>query len=89
MPEPVRIPVATARPYDVVVGRGLLGELTAQLADASKIALIHPPTLTTTAEAIRDELGAAGLDAHRVEFPDAVDGKALTVASFGGEVLGR
>ncbi|WP_206788736.1 3-dehydroquinate synthase [Amycolatopsis sp. MtRt-6] len=87
--DPVRIPVATAQPYDVVVGRGLLGDLVEHLADASKIALIHPPTLTTTAEAIRDELNAAGLDAHRVEIPDAEDGKALTVAGFCWEVLGR
>ncbi|MET8996635.1 3-dehydroquinate synthase [Amycolatopsis sp. NPDC004169] len=89
MSDPVRIPVATAQPYDVVVGRGLLGDLTEHLAGASKIALIHPPTLTTTAEAIRDELAAAGLDAHRVEIPDAEDGKALTVAGFCWEVLGR
>jgi 3-dehydroquinate synthase len=87
--DPVRIRVATASPYDVVVGRGLLGELTTQLADASKIALIHPPTLTTTAEAVREELAAAGLDAHRVEIPDAEDGKAFGVASFCWEVLGR
>ncbi|MER6872405.1 3-dehydroquinate synthase, partial [Amycolatopsis sp. NPDC000673] len=40
--QPVRIRVATAQPYDVLVGRGLLGELTEQLADASKVALIHP-----------------------------------------------
>ncbi|MER6797323.1 3-dehydroquinate synthase, partial [Amycolatopsis mediterranei] len=89
MSDPVRIPVATAQPYDVVVGRGLLGDLTGHLADASKIALIHPPTLTATAEAIRDELTAAGLEAHRVEIPDAEDGKALTVAGFCWEVLGR
>ncbi|EMD29031.1 3-dehydroquinate synthase [Amycolatopsis azurea] len=89
MTEPVRITVNTPKPYDVVVGRGLLGELTEQLTGASKVALIHPPTLTTTAEAIRDELAAAGIDAHRVEIPDAEDGKALTVASFCWEVLGR
>jgi 3-dehydroquinate synthase len=89
MTDPVRIQVKTGTPYEVVVGRGLLGELTEVLADASKVALIHPPTLTTTAEAIRDELVAAGLDAHRVEIPDAEDGKALTVASFCWEVLGR
>ncbi|MGW7536724.1 3-dehydroquinate synthase [Amycolatopsis sp. NPDC054798] len=87
--QPVRIRVATAQPYDVLVGRGLLGELTEQLADASKVALIHPPTLTATAEAVRDELAAAGLDAHRVEIPDAEDGKAFSVASFCWEVLGR
>jgi 3-dehydroquinate synthase len=89
MTEPVRIQVKTGTPYEVVIGRGLLGELTEVLAGASKVALIHPPTLTATAEAIRDELVAAGLDAHRVEIPDAEDGKALTVASFCWEVLGR
>jgi 3-dehydroquinate synthase len=89
MTDPVRITVKTAKPYEVVIGRGLLGELTEVLADATKVALFHPPTLTATAEAIREELIAAGLDAHRVEIPDAEDGKALTVASFCWEVLGR
>ncbi|WP_298179938.1 3-dehydroquinate synthase [Saccharomonospora sp.] len=89
MNEPVRIPVRTAQPYDVVVGRGLLGELTETVRDASRVAIIHPPTLTTTAEAVRGELAEAGLDAHRVEIPDAEDGKALTVADFCWEVLGR
>jgi 3-dehydroquinate synthase len=89
MTDPVRIPVKTDRPYEVLIGRGLLGELTETLRDASRVALIHPPTLTSTAEAIREELAGAGLDAHRVEIPDAEDGKALTVASFCWEVLGR
>ncbi|WP_116049224.1 3-dehydroquinate synthase [Amycolatopsis palatopharyngis] len=89
MNDPVRIEVATDRPYQVVVGRGLLGELTDTLRDASSVALIHPPTLTTTAEAIRAELAEAGLDAHRVEIPDAEDGKALSVAGFCWDVLGR
>ncbi|WP_199433171.1 3-dehydroquinate synthase [Qaidamihabitans albus] len=89
MTEPVRIEVKTAQPYQVVVGRGLLGELTEVVRDASRIAVIHPPTLTTTAEAIRAELAGAGLDAHRVEIPDAEEGKAFSVASFCWEVLGR
>ncbi len=89
MSEPVRIPVRTARTHDVVVGRGLLGELTESVRDASAIAILHPPTLTTTAEAVRSELTDAGLDAHRVEIPDAEDGKALSVADFCWEVLGR
>ncbi|HVW41498.1 MAG TPA: 3-dehydroquinate synthase [Amycolatopsis sp.] len=89
MTEPIRIAVKTARPYDVVIGRGLLGDLTEAVRDASKVALIHPPTLAATAEATRDELVAAGIDAHRVEIPDAEDGKALPVASFCWEVLGR
>ncbi|MFD4248735.1 3-dehydroquinate synthase [Amycolatopsis thermoflava] len=89
MTDPVRIEVRTARPYPVVVGRGLLGELTEAVKGASSVAIIHQPTLTTTAEAVRDELNAAGLDAHRVEIPDAEDGKALSVAGFCWEVLGR
>ncbi|WP_216216383.1 3-dehydroquinate synthase [Amycolatopsis aidingensis] len=89
MTDPVRVPVRTERPYDVLIGRGLLGELTEALRDTSSVALIHPPTLTTTAEAIRAELAEAGLDAHRVEIPDAEEGKALSVAGFCWEVLGR
>ncbi|WP_130343061.1 3-dehydroquinate synthase [Herbihabitans rhizosphaerae] len=87
--EPTRIRVSTAAPYDVVIGRGLLEELVRAVGDASKVAVIHTPTLGRTAEATRDELVAAGLDAHRVEIPDAEDGKALTVAAFCWEVLGR
>ncbi|WP_424188431.1 3-dehydroquinate synthase [Actinokineospora sp. G85] len=87
--QPVRIRVATGRPYDVVIGRGLLDEVVAAVAGASKVAIIHQPTLAATAEATRDELVKAGLDAHRVEIPDAEDGKALSVAAFCWEVFGR
>ncbi|GAB3477203.1 3-dehydroquinate synthase [Amycolatopsis cihanbeyliensis] len=89
MTDPVRVKVETERPYDVLIGRGLLGELTEALRETSGVALIHPPTLTTAAEAIRAELAEAGLDAHRVEIPDAEEGKALSVAGFCWEVLGR
>ncbi|MGW5644162.1 3-dehydroquinate synthase [Saccharopolyspora sp. NPDC003752] len=89
MTEPVRIRVASQQPYDVVVGRGLLGELVDFLRDASVVALVHQPTITNTVEAVRDELAAAGVDAHRVEIPDAEDGKSLQVAGFCWEVLGK
>ncbi|QGK69666.1 3-dehydroquinate synthase [Allosaccharopolyspora coralli] len=89
MTEPVRIRVETDQPYDVVVGRGLLGELVEFLRGSSSVALVHQPTLTTTVETVRDELQAAGVDAHRVEIPDAEDGKTLQVAGFCWEVLGR
>jgi 3-dehydroquinate synthase len=89
MSEPVRIRVRTERPYDVLIGRGLLGELTEAVRGASGVAIVHPPTLVETAEAVRTEFEAAGLDAHRVEIPDAEDGKALSVAGFCWDVLGR
>ncbi|MEO8888835.1 MAG: 3-dehydroquinate synthase [Jatrophihabitantaceae bacterium] len=84
-----RIPVAGAAPYEVLVGRGLLGELTPMLGSATRVAVIHPPTLATTAEAIRDDLIAQGLDAHVIEVPDGEDAKKLEVAGFCWDVLGQ
>jgi 3-dehydroquinate synthase len=89
MTEPIRITVNAEHPYDVVVGRGLLADLTDTLAGASTVAILHQPTLNVTAEVIRAEFVAAGLDAHRIEVPDAEDGKALSVAEFCYSVLGR
>ena len=82
MVQPVRIRVSAERPYDVVVGRGLLGDITGELAGASSVAILHQPSLGATAEVVRAEFVAAGLNAHRVEVPDAEDGKALSVAGF-------
>jgi 3-dehydroquinate synthase len=89
MVDPVRIEVATQRPYPVLIGRGLLGELVETLRGTPVAAIVHQPTLATTAESVREELAAAGIDAHRVEVPDAEDGKNLSVAGFCWEVLGR
>ncbi|PPK63911.1 3-dehydroquinate synthase [Actinokineospora auranticolor] len=87
--QPSRIRVATGQPYDVVIGRGLLDELVEAVRGSSKVAIVHTPTLAATAQATRDELTGAGIDAHTVEIPDAEDGKALSVAAFCWEVLGR
>ncbi|HEY8373845.1 MAG TPA: 3-dehydroquinate synthase [Pseudonocardiaceae bacterium] len=89
MSEPVRVRVAAERPYEVIIGRGLLGELVEVLHGAPTVAIVHQPTLTVTAEAVREELATAGLDAHRIEIPDAEDGKSLAVAGFCWDVLGR
>ncbi|GAB3879650.1 3-dehydroquinate synthase [Kibdelosporangium lantanae] len=87
--EPVRIAVTTQQPYEVIVGRGLLGELVEQVQGASTAAIVHTPTLAETAKAARDEIKASGVDAHTIEIPDAEDGKALNVAGFCWDVLGR
>ncbi|WP_158851494.1 3-dehydroquinate synthase [Saccharothrix deserti] len=89
MGEPVRIRVAAERPYDVVVGRGLLGDLVETLKGTDKAAIVHTPTLTETADAVREALAEAGIDAHRVEVPDAEDGKDLRVAGYCWDVFGR
>ncbi|MCA1281229.1 3-dehydroquinate synthase [Saccharopolyspora sp. 7B] len=89
MPEPVRIRVGSEQPYDVVVGRGLLGDLVELLSGTSVVALLHQPSITATVEAVREELADAGIDVHRVEIPDAEEGKSLAVAGFCWEVLGK
>ncbi|MBD0292348.1 MAG: 3-dehydroquinate synthase [Jiangellaceae bacterium] len=88
--EPTRVAVEGEQPYQVVVGRGLLGELPALVgAAASTVAVIHPRALRPTAEAIRDDLAAQGYAAHTVEVPDAEDAKTAEVAAFCWSVLGR
>ncbi|MFD4181911.1 3-dehydroquinate synthase [Rhodococcus sp. NPDC058514] len=89
MTEPVRVEVKTASPYPVIIGRGLLGELVDELVGTRTVAIFHQPPLAQTAEAVRAALAAKGIDAHRVEIPDAEDGKDLAVAGFCWEVLGR
>jgi 3-dehydroquinate synthase len=86
---PVTIEVAVDPPYPVVIGTGLLGELGELLDGTHKVAILHQPTLAQTAEAIRSHLADKGIDAHRVEIPDAEAGKDLPVVAFIWEVLGR
>jgi 3-dehydroquinate synthase len=78
--EPVRIRVATDRPYDVVIGRDLGDEVAAAAAASPKVAVIHPPTLLDRAEATRKRLLDHGTDTHLIAVPDAEAGKTLAVA---------
>ncbi|WP_234974293.1 3-dehydroquinate synthase [Williamsia sterculiae] len=88
-PQPTRITVATADPYDVVIGRDLSADLLKAVRGADSVAIIYQPPLLATADAIREALNDNGFDAHRVEIPDAEDGKDLSVAAFCWEVFGR
>lgn len=89
MTEPVTIDVRTADPYPVVIGRGLLGDIVASVGGTRTVAIFHQPPLTETAEVLRAAVAEAGIDAHRIEIPDAEDGKDLQVAGFCWDVLGR
>jgi 3-dehydroquinate synthase len=89
MTEPVRVQVESANPYPVIIGRGLLTDLVDELAGTATVAIFHQPPLAETAEAVRGALADKGIDAHRIEIPDAEDGKDLAVAGFCWEVLGR
>jgi 3-dehydroquinate synthase len=89
MSEPVTVDVLVDPPYPVIIGTGLLEELGRIVDGRHKIAILHQPVLSQTAEAIRTHLLDKGIDAHRIELPDAEAGKDLPVVGFIWEVLGR
>jgi 3-dehydroquinate synthase len=86
---PVTVQVAVDPPYPVVIGTGLSNELDEVLSSRHRVAILHQPVLAETAEAIRSHLAGRGVDAHRIEIPDAEAGKDLSVVGFIWEVLGR
>lgn len=85
-----RITVAVDRPYDVVIGSGLMGEIIDGLpAGAVRVALVHQPTLRVTAEAVRDAVADAGFSPVLIEVPDGEDAKTAEVAAFCWTALGQ
>jgi 3-dehydroquinate synthase len=84
-----RIPVGGPAPYDVVVGRGVGGELPALLGDAARVAVIHPQAVAASAAAVRADLVASGRDVHLIEVPDGEQAKTLAVAGSCWDALGR
>ncbi|WP_229072448.1 3-dehydroquinate synthase [Actinoplanes sp. DH11] len=81
-----RIPVTGDRPYDVVVGRGLETELPGMIEGASRVAVLHPPTLRDRAEAVAKAAGVATV--VPIEVPDAERGKSIDVAARCWDELG-
>jgi 3-dehydroquinate synthase len=75
--------------YDVVVGRGTLGELADALGAAPrKVLIVHPATLGARAAALREAL-ADRYEVILAEVPDAEAGKRIEVAAFCWQVLGQ
>ncbi|MGP3969106.1 3-dehydroquinate synthase [Streptomyces sp. 6N223] len=90
---PTRITVgATAgtEPYDVLVGRRLLGELPGLIGErARRVAVLHPEALAETGEALRADLAAHGYTAITVQLPNAEAAKTAEVAAYCWTALGR
>ena len=85
-----RITVPGDAPYDVVVGRHLLGELPGMLGDkVRKVLLVHPGALATSAEAMREDLAGHGYEVILAEVPEAEESKTAQVAAFLWQVLGQ
>ncbi len=87
--DPVTVCVAVEPPYPVVIGAGVVNRLGEFLSGRHRVAIVHQPVLAQTAEAVRVDLAGRGVDAHRIEIPDAEEGKDLAVVGYLWEVLGR
>ncbi|MCM3887488.1 3-dehydroquinate synthase [Frankia sp. R82] len=88
----VRIPVRPQgdRPYDVVLGDGVLGGLAETVAGRTRAVLIHPVALRAVAARVVEDLRVqAGLEVHTIEVPDGEQAKRLPVAGECWDVLGR
>jgi 3-dehydroquinate synthase len=87
---PEAVTVRGDAPYDVLIGRHLLGELPRVLGpDVRRVLVVHQPSLTASAEVVRDDLEASGYQAFLAEVPDAEEAKSAQVAAFLWGVLGQ
>lgn len=73
------VPVATANPYDVIIGRGLTDRIVAAAAGSPAAALLHAAPLLPRARALESALRDAGIATTRIELPDAEDAKTVAV----------
>ncbi|WP_258723180.1 3-dehydroquinate synthase [Cellulomonas sp. NS3] len=85
-----RVRVEGEQPYDVLLGRHLLGEVPRILGSGvRRVLVIHPTALATSADAVRDDLLGHGYEALLAEVPDAEAAKTAQVAAFCWQVLGQ
>jgi 3-dehydroquinate synthase len=89
MSDVTRITVGGPAPYPVVIGTRMRGELAPLLGDATRVAIVHPPSQRATAAVLRAHLLDAGFDAHLVDVPDGEAAKTLRVAGACWDELGR
>ncbi|MBQ0865579.1 3-dehydroquinate synthase [Streptomyces smyrnaeus] len=81
---------AGTAPYDVLVGRQLLGELAGLIgADAQRVAVLHPEALASTGEALREDLAGQGYEAIAIQLPNAEESKTAEVAAYCWKALGQ
>ncbi|BCL31971.1 3-dehydroquinate synthase [Streptomyces aurantiacus] len=81
---------AGSEPYEVLVGRQLLGELGALVGErAKRVAVIHPEALAETGEALRGDLAEQGFEAVAIQVPNAEEAKTAEVAAYCWKALGQ
>ncbi|MFC8256495.1 3-dehydroquinate synthase [Streptomyces sp. NPDC057291] len=90
---PTRIQIAGSAgtdPYEVLIGRQLLGELPSLIGDrAQRVAVLHPEALAETGEAVRQDLAGQGYEAIAIQLPNAEEAKTVEVAAYCWKALGQ
>ncbi|MFI5686176.1 3-dehydroquinate synthase [Streptomyces sp. NPDC051636] len=77
-------------PYEVLVGRQLLGELAGLIGrKAKRVAVIHPEALAETGDALRADLAEQGYEAVAIQVPNAEEAKTAEVAAYCWKALGQ
>ena len=83
------ITVGGTDPYDVIIGHGVLAGIAEKIGtQATKLLIVHAPTLGAQATALRESL----VDRYEVllaEVPDAEAAKRIEVAAFCWQVMGQ
>ncbi|MFJ4684363.1 3-dehydroquinate synthase [Streptomyces sp. NPDC088789] len=81
---------AGSEPYEVLVGRQLLGELAGLIGERTKrVAVLHPEALAETGDALRADLAGQGFEAIAVQVPNAEEAKTAEVAAYCWKALGQ
>ena len=90
MSESRTIEVGGDTPYEVLVGRGLLDDVfEAVRKDANQVLIIHPISLTATADAVAEMLRAKGLKALQAGVEDGEPAKRIEVAAWCWGIMGK
>ena len=78
----VRLGVGGERPYDVVIGAGVLGELPAMVGErAARVGVVHGASLAEIARPVCGALERAGYAVHALPVPDGEAAKTADVAA--------
>ncbi|WLQ32726.1 3-dehydroquinate synthase [Streptomyces castrisilvae] len=90
---PTRVQIAGSAgtdPYEVLIGRQLLGELPKLIGErAKRVAVLHPEALAETGEAVRQDLAGQGYEAIAIQLPNAEEAKTVEVAAYCWKALGQ
>ena len=90
MTGPVLVRVSGERPYDVVLGRGVVGEVAGLVGgEARRALLVHPAALADLVPGVEQHLLDAGLEVTRAVVPDGEAAKTADVAAALWALLGR